>query len=347
MRRRRSSRPSCSSSAFTFTAATSREDDGRRQRLGAQSGRSIEQSLVWLPHEKGLRPLATLAAGRDIPIVARATLDSPLPDGTRSLACRFVDYPGDFRLHGHFDHCRASRAPSATRPSAGSGHRPSPDRRSDPRSVYASVIPAAAHSRRPADDCPASTTHGHAPVAGGVRDPGDHLAAQRLGVERALAGDDQVGLVQRRVQRSASRTSPMPERSSPPSARIAAPSPPAAPAPGRAARSAGMSAGSRTSTPGERARARRPASARPPGWRPSAGRTPRTRRRCRSAGCRRRWRRSGVRPRGVTRPSDLGAPRKAPPPPRPAACRPRPRAPRRARRAGRRRRRWSPSRRAR
>ena len=62
------------------------------------------------------------------------------------------------------------------------------------------MTPAAAASRRPVLD-PAGQHHaGQAASRAPSGHPGDHLAAQRLVVERALAGDHQVGRVERGVQ---------------------------------------------------------------------------------------------------------------------------------------------------
>ena len=81
-------------------------------------------------------------------------------------------------------------------------------------------------------DPPGQHHAGQPALAGGAGHPGHHLAAQRLVVEAALAGDHQVAGVQRRVEPVRRRTSPMPDSPRPPQASSAAPIPPAAPAPG-------------------------------------------------------------------------------------------------------------------
>ena len=164
------------------------EDDRRSGRWPAPVGAALKWSRAGSP-----------CAGTDEcpyrPTLARQAADSqsrwPFDRPSLRPVRRYVLVAGSI--------ARPARAASSRRPSAGRAIASS----SQPKcstSENVSVTPAAAASRRPALTRPATTTHGRPRSRAASGDPGDHLAAQRLVVERALPGDHQVGLVERGVE---------------------------------------------------------------------------------------------------------------------------------------------------
>ena len=226
-----------------------------------------------------------------------------------------------------------------------------PPRRSS-TTAYAPLTPVAAYSRRPTSTRPASTTQAAAVRERGLRDAGDDLAAQALPVERALAGDHEVGArppARRGRRPRAPSRCPARGRRRGAAARSPARRPRRHPArrPGPCRR-ASADAAAKCSSDALELHDRAVVGAL---LRPEAVAS---RRAGRAAGCRRRRRATSSTPatRGsrAARGRPTATPRSAAPPRRAARSTSLPSASsrwRRARRASRRRRRWSPSRRAR
>ena len=205
---------------------------------------------------------------------------------------------------------------------------------------YADSTPSARISREPTRTCPASAMHGRSASAATAATPYGTLPRAGGEVERALAGDHQVGA------RGPGRPARRPRR--PRRARASRVAPSSSSAKPRPAGGAGALRGGDAcrSRPRAARAARRPPAAGPRA-RPSAGRTRWSRRAARAAGCRRRWprpaRRRRRRSRAAARSTASTSPRPAAPP---VSGRPGGGGPERGEQA-RRRRRWCPSRRGR